>query len=113
LASRCFGYNHWCQPGALDWDEKGIDDQNIEDDHPFKEIFDALSIIKNDLDSVFEERNQAEFKLRQSEEKYRNILENIDDGYYEVDLEGNFQFFNGTLLRLLGYSKSEFGKMSI
>ncbi len=98
--------------GELDWDQKGIDGQDIEEGHPFKEVFDALSIIKNDLDSVFEERNQAEFKLRQSEEKYRSILENIDDGYYEIDLEGNFQFFNETLLKLLGYTKSEFASMS-
>ncbi len=99
--------------GSLDWDRKGISDQNIEDSHPFKDIFDALSVIKYDLDSVFEERDKAEIKLRQSEEKYRNILENIDDGYYEVDLEGNFLFFNETLLRLLGgYSRSEFCSMN-
>ncbi|MCK5350580.1 MAG: PAS domain S-box protein, partial [Desulfobacula sp.] len=37
----------------------------------------------------------------------------IDDGYYEVDLEGNFLFFNETLLTLLGgYSRSEFCSMN-
>ncbi|MFA5902980.1 MAG: PAS domain S-box protein [Desulfobacula sp.] len=98
--------------GTLDWDQKGIGDQNIEDGHPFKEVFDALSIIKADLDSVFEERDEAETRLRQSEERYRNILENIDDGYYEVDLEGNFLFFNETLLKLMGYSHEEFSSMN-
>jgi len=93
--------------GTLDWDRKGIGEQNIEDSHPFKEVFDALSIIKADLDSVFEERNKAETRVRQSEERYRNILENMDDGYYEVDLKGNFVFFNETLLKLLGYSHEE------
>ncbi|OGR28178.1 MAG: hypothetical protein A2277_14540 [Desulfobacterales bacterium RIFOXYA12_FULL_46_15] len=98
--------------GTLDWDRKGIGEQNIEDSHPFKEVFDALSIIKADLDSIFEERNKAEARLRQGEERYRNILENIDDGYYEVDLEGNFLFFNETLLKLLGYSPEEFSLMN-
>jgi len=98
--------------GSLDWDKKGINGRNIEDSHPFREVFDALAIIKNDLDVVFEERNEAETRLRQSEEKYRNILENIDDGYYEVDLKGNFLFFNETLVKLLGYSKSEFSLMN-
>jgi len=28
-------------------------------------------------------------ELQKSEEKYRTILENIEDGYYEIDLDGN------------------------
>jgi PAS domain S-box-containing protein len=46
-------------------------------------------------------------KLRQSEEKYRSILENIEDGYYEVDLSGNFTFFNASMCRILGYFPEE------
>ncbi len=53
------------------------------------------------------EEKQVEEKLRQSEEKYRTILENITDGYYEVDLVGNFTFFNDSYCRMLGYSKNE------
>jgi PAS domain S-box-containing protein len=53
------------------------------------------------------ERNQAEETLRESEERYRTILENIEDGYYETDLPGNLTFFNDSLCRLLGYSKDE------
>ncbi|MCX5849096.1 MAG: PAS domain S-box protein, partial [Deltaproteobacteria bacterium] len=53
------------------------------------------------------ERKKAEDELRQSEEKYRTILENIEDGYYEVDLKGNFTFFNDSMCRILGYSKKE------
>jgi two-component system, cell cycle sensor histidine kinase and response regulator CckA len=53
------------------------------------------------------ERKQAEEALRQSEERYRTILENIEDGYYEVDLPGNFTFFNDSLCRMLGYSRDE------
>ena len=47
--------------------------------------------------------------LRNSEEKHRAILENIEDGYYEVDLKGNFIFFNRSLCRILGYSQEEMG----
>jgi len=53
------------------------------------------------------ERKQAEEALRESEERYRTILENIEDGYYEVDLHGNFTFFNDSLRRMLGYSREE------
>jgi diguanylate cyclase (GGDEF)-like protein/PAS domain S-box-containing protein len=60
------------------------------------------------------ERKQAESQreaaleaLRQSEEKYRSILETIQEGYFEVDFAGNFTFFNDSLYRNLGYSKEE------
>ena len=53
------------------------------------------------------ERKRAEEALRQSEEKYRTILESIEDGYYEVDLAGNFTFFNDSMCRILGYPKEE------
>ena len=43
----------------------------------------------------------------ESERKYREILESIDDGYYEVDLTGKFTFFNDTLPRLSGYAAEE------
>src|SRR3990172_11133565 len=36
------------------------------------------------------ERGRIEEALHKSEEKYRNILENIEEGYYEVDLAGNY-----------------------
>jgi PAS domain S-box-containing protein len=48
-------------------------------------------------------RKRSDEALRNSEEKYRTILENIEDGYYEVDLSGNFVFFNESISRILGY----------
>ncbi|MBU1966121.1 MAG: PAS domain S-box protein, partial [Proteobacteria bacterium] len=58
------------------------------------------------------ERKQAEEELRASEEKYRIILENIEDGYFEVDLAGNFTFFNPSLCRILGYPGEEMPSMN-
>ncbi|MGO8991577.1 MAG: PAS domain S-box protein [bacterium] len=53
------------------------------------------------------ERKRVEEALRQSEEKYRTIIENIEEGYYEVDLAGSFTFFNDSMCRILGYPKEE------
>lgn len=53
------------------------------------------------------EHKQAEEAMRRSEEKYRTILHNIEEGYYEVDLEGNFIFGNDPEARTLGYSREE------
>ncbi len=53
------------------------------------------------------ERKQADEALRHSEERYRTILEQMGESYYEVDLAGNFTFVNDSLCRSLGRSREE------
>ena len=53
------------------------------------------------------ERKRVEENLRKSEEKYRNILESIEDGYFEVDLTGNLTFFNRSICNILNYPREE------
>ena len=50
---------------------------------------------------------QAREAIRESEEKYRGMLEGIDDAYYEADLSGNLTYFNDALCCMLGYSTEE------
>ncbi|HNR88766.1 MAG TPA: PAS domain S-box protein [Spirochaetota bacterium] len=50
-----------------------------------------------------DDRKAAEKALSASEERYRTIVETIEDGYYEVDLKGDFTFCNGSMYRMLGY----------
>jgi PAS domain S-box-containing protein len=59
--------------------------------------------IKQDISG----RKQIEDDLRVSEERFRNILETIEDGYYEVDLKGSFIFFNPALPRIYRYAPDE------
>jgi PAS domain S-box-containing protein len=54
----------------------------------------------------------SETALLESEEKYSTILDNIEDGYFEVDLKGNFTFFNNSLCRLIGYSATAMAGMN-
>jgi PAS domain S-box-containing protein len=39
------------------------------------------------------------------EERYRALIEDVADGFYEVDLRGNFKFFNDALCRIFGYPR--------
>ena len=66
------------------------------------EIVGAVITFRNNA-----ERQRAEAALRESEEKYRTILESIEEGYYEVNLAGDFTFFNSSLCRILGRSADE------
>ncbi|POB11824.1 hypothetical protein CO251_02480 [Sulfobacillus sp. hq2] len=45
--------------------------------------------------------------LADSEERYRTILNEIQDGYFEVDLAGNLRFFNPALSTILGFTAQE------
>lgn len=74
---------------------------------------DVLKLLQRMADNVvyalqsFEheaERENAENALRASEEKYRSILESIEDAYVEIDLKGNYTFFNSAFCRMLGYA---------
>jgi PAS domain S-box-containing protein len=60
-----------------------------------------------ELERSESERKQVVEELREDEEKYRDILENIEDGYFEVDRAGDFTFFNPSICRILGYPSEE------
>ena len=64
------------------------------------------------MDVDITKRKQAEVALRVSEERYRGILEEMEEAYYEVDLKGNFTFFNESMCKTLGYSRDELIGMS-
>lgn len=51
------------------------------------------------------ERNKAVEALRLSEEKYRTILDDIREGYYEEDLAGNFTEVNEVTCQITGVSR--------
>ena len=72
-----------------------------------KERTQELEIANQELKAEITERKLAEEALRESEEKYRTILESVEDGYFEVDIAGNFTFFNDSLCEMLGYPKDE------
>jgi PAS domain S-box-containing protein len=58
------------------------------------------------------ERKSATRSLKEGETKiqkdrYRVLIEDVADGYYEVDLQGNFKFFNNALCRIFGYPRKQ------
>lgn len=53
------------------------------------------------------ERKRAEEELRQSEERYRRIVETTSEGIWQVDPEGRLVFANKRLADILGYTPEE------
>lgn len=58
------------------------------------------------------QRKEMELKIKESEKKYRSILENINEGYYEIDFEGYFLFSNNFLPDILNISRNKLLKMN-
>ena len=55
------------------------------------------------------ERRLAADTLRLSEERYRAILERIEDGYFEIDLsrKGRYHYVNDAFCEIAGHSREE------
>ncbi|MFO0793120.1 MAG: PAS domain S-box protein [Candidatus Brocadiaceae bacterium] len=47
-------------------------------------------------------------KIRESEEKYRNLVEDIEDVIFRLDKSGRYLFLNGALMNVAGYAPQEF-----
>ncbi len=50
-----------------------------------------------------EQRRAIETQLRVSEEKYRTILDTIEEAYFELDRSGTLTFVNDAACRIMGY----------
>ena len=53
------------------------------------------------------EKKEAEQKLKESEEKYKNLVENAQEGVWAVDENDDTIFVNPKLCEMLGYTKDE------
>lgn len=77
----------------------------------------ALFILVNrrlsmELEDDLIEREQTQNFLRESEERYRSILDNILEGYFETNLKGDIVFANASACNLLGYDKETLYKIN-
>ena len=85
---------------------------NIGEVWPRLIVFCLFLMFGSHVQFTINERKKAEEALKASEEKYRTILESIEEGYYEVDFEGYFVFVNDSLSKILGAPKTNLGFMN-
>jgi PAS domain S-box-containing protein len=59
------------------------------------------------------EQKHAEAALKESEEKYRDLLDNIDELIHSVTPNGRFRYVNNGWRQALGYSESDVARMTV
>ena len=72
-----------------------------------------FAIFGSHIQYTITKEREADEALRESEAKYRVILESIEEGVFESDLSGQLTFFNGPFGRILGYPAPELRRMNI
>ena len=68
-----------------------------------RELSDTVARLRDEI----ERRSLVEHKLRDSEQRYREVVEHASDVFYETDRAGRFTFFNPATTRILGHAESE------
>ena len=92
--------------GSINWDEHGIQFENIPNSHPFKSVFDALTVIKTDIDQTFNERQKTE-------KRYKSLFHHIADPIIVFDQEDyHIIDCNNAFLNIYGYTKDELKSMT-
>ncbi len=99
---------------GINWDSQAPETilRQVAPSHPFYSVVEAISLIKLDIDQLLRERRIFEKDLLESRKKHKEILDGIEEGYYETDLAGTITFANPGLCRILGYSKKELMEMN-
>jgi len=62
-----------------------------------------FALLVSQFQYVVRMRRQAEKEAKANEWKYDSIIRGIEDGYYEVDFNGNFTFFNDNDLNYVNH----------
>ena len=66
-----------------------------------------FAIFVSHYNYMFNKSRLADKALQESEEKYRTIVEGLEEGYFEIDLDRNLTFFNDPLCKILGYPRND------
>ncbi|MDJ0801820.1 MAG: PAS domain S-box protein [Desulfobacterales bacterium] len=77
----------------------------------FRIMRDAIRTQLASLEKEISERKQIEHALRESEQKYRQLIENANDAVF-ITQDGQIKFANRRTSKIIGYSAEELGAVS-
>ena len=84
-----YSRKEFMQARLLETEKKKVHKANQELEYKVEQRTGQLLKANKVLKQEIGERNRAEENVRESEKKYRSILESMEEGYYELDISGN------------------------
>ena len=102
-----YSRKEFLQTKLLESEKRKVHKANLELENKVEQRTGQLLKANKVLKQEISERMRAEEHLRESEEKYRSILESMEEGYYEFETSGKLKFFNDAFVKIVGYSQKE------
>ncbi|GAB6095970.1 hypothetical protein JCM14469_22230 [Desulfatiferula olefinivorans] len=95
--------------GNINWEVDGFVGPLAEKspDHPFKVVYDAVSLIKMDIDELFRERERSQVALAESKEVATALINATNDSSVLIKTDGTILSANDTFARGLGQTPAD------
>ena len=99
---------HQLRDGNLDYEIDSAETNEFQAVYvAFNQMIAQINASYKRLTQEIEERKHAEKALRESEAKYRRLVEHSNDLVCEIDMRGHFLFLNPQYEQILGYAPQE------
>ena len=94
---------------SIDWHKEGMNVSGFSGaDRHVRKVFDAVSYIKSEIDDLLSQRAAAEKVLKESEARYRQLVEHAKAAILEFDFKSNcIVSVNDSFREISGYSLEE------
>ena len=99
--------------GDIDWERHSVPSPDpVDDAHPFRPVFDAIALIKGELDGLLEERSQAQKAFLESQQRFDEVLKHSRDILFKRDLKtGSYDYVSDAITDLLGLTPEFISRM--
>lgn len=99
--------------GDIDWERDGLQNPPSHGpDHPMGPVFEAITLLKTELDQVFNERHAMADALGQSQQRFNEVMTHSRDLLFKHDIEtGAYAYVSDSAKALIGYTPEEIQTM--
>ncbi len=99
--------------GDIDWERHGTPTpEQIHQDHPFRPVFDAIALIKGELDELLEEQRRVENELRERQQRFDEVLLHSRDILFKRHVgSGTYDYVSDAVRHLLDISPDAIQQM--